>query len=136
MLFATILILIAAGLCAMIYLRGGTSENISGCGTANPYKTDHENVTGHSLFNQNCASCHHPLKDITGPALQGLDKRFPMDLLYEYIQYPQKAVKKNKYLSDLEKKYDMKHIAFPSLSKAEIDSIVDYSNSFRFLSVP
>src|SRR5690606_16319720 len=29
---------------------------------------------GKALFNSNCASCHHPIKESTGPALQGTDQ--------------------------------------------------------------
>src|SRR4051812_2575579 len=32
---------------------------------------------GKALFMSNCASCHNPLKDATGPALQNIDKTFP-----------------------------------------------------------
>ena len=32
---------------------------------------------GKALFMSNCASCHNPLKDATGPALKNMDKSFP-----------------------------------------------------------
>src|SRR5690606_11891829 len=32
---------------------------------------------GKAIFQSNCASCHHPLKDATGPALKGADKKAP-----------------------------------------------------------
>ena len=32
---------------------------------------------GKALFSSNCAACHNPLKDATGPALKGMDKTFP-----------------------------------------------------------
>jgi len=32
---------------------------------------------GKALFQSNCASCHNPLKDATGPALKNIDKTFP-----------------------------------------------------------
>ena len=32
---------------------------------------------GKALFQANCAACHNPLKDATGPALKGIDERVP-----------------------------------------------------------
>jgi len=32
---------------------------------------------GKALFQANCASCHNPIKDATGPALQGITGRAP-----------------------------------------------------------
>src|SRR5690349_19770629 len=34
-------------------------------------------AAGKTLFSNNCSSCHHPIKDGTGPALQGVTERVP-----------------------------------------------------------
>ena len=41
---------------------------------------------GKALFQANCASCHNPLKDATGPALKGMDERVPSkEWLYKWV---------------------------------------------------
>lgn len=47
------------------------------CGTPslNPNYGEPAFEKGESLFNQNCASCHFPHKDMTGPALKGAVQR-------------------------------------------------------------
>ena len=41
---------------------------------------------GKALFQSNCASCHNPLKDATGPALKGADARVPSkEWLYDWV---------------------------------------------------
>jgi mono/diheme cytochrome c family protein len=124
MLLAAILLVIAAGLYAVIYSRKDHRQIINCTGSPVQYT----NNEGRKLFQENCASCHHPLKEQTGPALQGLEKRFPMELLHEFIREPDKAVKKSKYLRDLEIKYGIKHVPFPSLTDEQINSIFGYSH--------
>ena len=36
---------------------------------------------GEALFKANCASCHKPLEDYTGPMLQGARKREPITII-------------------------------------------------------
>jgi mono/diheme cytochrome c family protein len=44
-------------------------------------------AAGKELFAANCASCHHPVKDGTGPALQGVSERVPDKAkLYSWIK--------------------------------------------------
>lgn len=41
---------------------------------------------GEALFKANCAACHKPDKDFTGPALQGWKDRVPAgDWIYKWI---------------------------------------------------
>src|SRR5687767_12932430 len=48
---------------------------------------------GKALFQSNCASCHNPLKDATGPALKGADARVPgKEWLYDWVHNSQKLV--------------------------------------------
>ncbi len=131
-IFIVIILLIAAMLVsAAIYTRGGFSltsqEDQQGfCGTVSnaPLIT---NTHGRDLFLANCASCHSIHKDMTGPALAGYEKHFPVKLLYLFLRQPQKAYKKSKYLQHLKEQYDQtEHFAFPSLGKAEVDDISNY----------
>src|SRR4051812_48781638 len=44
---------------------------------------------GQALFKANCASCHKPDKDFTGPALKGWKDREPAGWIYKWIASPQ-----------------------------------------------
>lgn len=127
-LAATILVLIAAVLCAVIYLRGGIKDNSE---TTGVYKIDRQNTTGNRLFLQHCASCHHPLKDMTGPALANFDKHFPMDLFDNFLREPAKTIKKSPYLKAVEKAFgNIEHPAF-SFSRADLDALKDYLTGYK-----
>lgn len=92
---------------------------------------------GQQIFNQNCASCHHPLKDGTGPALQGVDKRGDWTdraKLYEWVHNPNAYVSKSEYAKGVSDKFSGGGIqmpAFPALSDKDIDAIVEYVNSVK-----
>jgi cytochrome c551/c552 len=127
MLLATILVLVAAGLCAVIYVRDSSTvkDQEFFCGTVGTDSILYSNTEGPRIFNQNCASCHHVIKNGTGPALKDLDNRFPMDLFREYMINPANAIKKSKYLKKLHKDYG--NIEKPSfnLSDSEIEALID-----------
>jgi cytochrome c551/c552 len=88
---------------------------------------------GKALFQANCASCHAVHKNLTGPALAGLEGRGPWGdrkKLVAWIHNSSAFVKTDEYASALLKQYNgvpMTH--FPQLSEAEIDAIVKYINS-------
>ena len=87
---------------------------------------------GKSLFSQRCASCHSIMKDLIGPALNGLEGRGPWKdrkKLYEWINNPSKFMAKNNYVKTLKEKFQAMMTAFPDLKEKEIDAIVDYINS-------
>ncbi len=48
-------------------------------------------LDGKALFKQNCASCHHPAKNLTGPALQGAKAKWEAagDDIYAWVKNPQ-----------------------------------------------
>jgi mono/diheme cytochrome c family protein len=100
---------------------------------------EHNNVkpsialsVGRSLFQQNCASCHNITKDMTGPALFGLEERGPWNdrkKLYDWIHNPPKFMTGSSYVKSLREKFGIMMTAFPTLSEKDIDAIVDYINS-------
>jgi mono/diheme cytochrome c family protein len=87
---------------------------------------------GKALFQANCASCHNPLKDATGPALKGMDERVPSkEWLYKWIRNSAGVIASgDKYANDLYVKWNKTAMtSFPNLTDADIDAIVTYVNS-------
>jgi mono/diheme cytochrome c family protein len=84
---------------------------------------------GKALFQSNCASCHNPFKQITGPALQGVTSRVPdKALLHAWIHNNQKVLASgNKYFNDLFVQFNKTPMnVFPDLSDKDIDAILNY----------
>jgi len=87
---------------------------------------------GKALFQANCASCHNPLKDATGPALKGMDERVPSkDWLYKWVHNSAAVIASgDKYANELYNKWNKTAMtSFPNLTEADIDAIVVYVNS-------
>jgi mono/diheme cytochrome c family protein len=82
---------------------------------------------GETLFKANCASCHRCDMDFTGPALRGSMERWTdKKLLFEFIREPQKVIMKDVYAKNLLNKYQSAMTAFPQLSDADIQAILNY----------
>lgn len=89
---------------------------------------------GKALFQNNCASCHNPIKDATGPALQGVDKRVPdKEWIYKWIHNPAAVIASgDKYANEIYNKWNKTNMtAFPNLKNDEIDAIVQYVNDYK-----
>jgi mono/diheme cytochrome c family protein len=87
---------------------------------------------GKALFQANCASCHNPLKDATGPALKGADSRVPSkEWLYKWVHNSASVIASgDKYANDLFIKWNKSAMTqFPQLAEDEIDAIITYVNS-------
>lgn len=94
---------------------------------------------GQAIFKANCASCHNPLKDATGPALQGVDGRVPSkEWLYKWVHNSSSVIASgDKYANDLYAKWSKTAMtAFPNLSNEEIDAVVTYVNSVKPAEAP
>lgn len=87
---------------------------------------------GAAIFQSNCASCHAINKNLTGPALAGVESRGPWGdrkKLYEWIHNPAKFMANDAYTQGLKQQYGgVVMTGFPQLSEKEIDAIVDYVN--------
>ena len=93
-----------------------------------------QDLDGEALFKSQCAACHHPLKDVTGPALQGISDRAPnKDWLYSWIKNSQALVASgDQYANEIFTKWrKIPMTSFSNLSNAEIDAIVDYVEGFK-----
>ncbi len=89
---------------------------------------------GKALFQANCASCHNPIKDATGPALKGMDERVPSkEWLYKWVHNSAGLIASgDKYAVDIYNKWNKTAMtSFPNLTEADIDAIVVYVNEFQ-----
>lgn len=87
---------------------------------------------GKALFNTNCASCHAIDKNLTGPALRGVEDRWAdKELLHEWIHNSSAVIAKgDPYAVNLFNEYGKVTMpGFPQLSTAEIDAILSYVES-------
>lgn len=89
---------------------------------------------GKTLFTNNCASCHNPVKDATGPALQGKSKEVPSrEWIYNWVHNSSAVIASgDKYANDLFNKWNhvpMTH--FPNLTNAQIDAIITYVDNYK-----
>ena len=89
------------------------------------------NVEGRKLFTGLCASCHMVNKELTGPALKGVEGRWSdRALLYEFVRNSQAVIAKDEYAKSLFMKYNQTVMTpFNSLTDTDIDNILEYINS-------
>ncbi|MFT3825615.1 MAG: cytochrome c [Chitinophagaceae bacterium] len=81
------------------------------------------------LFKDNCATCHNIVKDMTGPALRGIEERVrDKELLHAWIRNSAAVLKTgDPYFTRLYKKWDKAPMnLFPNLTDEEIDVILYY----------
>ncbi len=83
---------------------------------------------GKALFKANCASCHAINTKVVGPALSGVEDRWPSkSLLYMWIKNWGKAVATGDAYATKIKEYDASAMnVFDNLSDKEIDAILTY----------
>lgn len=93
---------------------------------------DPVSINGKALFEAQCASCHKPDVDMTGPALKGATARWPdKKTLYEFIRNPTNVIQRDKYAAALYEKWNRTNmLPFPQLTDAEIDAILQYCDNY------
>ncbi|MDQ3279263.1 MAG: c-type cytochrome [Bacteroidota bacterium] len=88
---------------------------------------------GKAIFQANCATCHALDKQLTGPALRGVETRGPWTdrkELVKWVHNPGGYIPTNPYTQQLAAQYNGQIMpSFPQLSEAEIFSILDYINT-------
>jgi cytochrome c551/c552 len=89
---------------------------------------------GKALFTSNCASCHNPLKDATGPALKGIRSTFPdIEWGHKWVHNSASLIAAGDPTAvAIYAKFNKTAMtAFPSLSNEEIDAILDYADKYE-----
>lgn len=83
---------------------------------------------GKTIFMSRCASCHNVNKDLTGPALAGIDERRSMDWIINFVHSSQTMVKKGDKdaVGVFEKFNKIPMPDHPDLTEDNIKSIVAY----------
>jgi cytochrome c2 len=85
---------------------------------------------GEALFKANCASCHKPLEDYTGPMLKGARDREPnKDWVYKWVNNVNAMLETDPYAKGLLAKYGSKMTQF-NLKQEEIKAILDYADAY------
>ncbi len=88
---------------------------------------------GKALFMSNCASCHNPLKDATGPALKDIDKTFPdKEWGHKWVKNSQTLVAAGDptAVAMFNKFGKVVMTPFPQLSNEDIDAILAYVDAY------
>ncbi len=88
---------------------------------------------GEALFKANCANCHKPDKDYTGPALKGWKDRQPAGWLYKWVAGPSAVIASgDKYAAELFAKWKGSGVMgnFAQLKKDEVDAIMIYVDGY------
>ena len=93
-------------------------------------KKEVKNIEGKNLFQNNCQTCHALNKNLTGPALAGVESRGPWDdrkNLLKWVKNPGAMAAENSYAKELVKQYNGQIMpAFPQLTDEQIGNIFDY----------
>ena len=88
---------------------------------------------GEALFKANCANCHKPDKDYTGPALQGWSTRVPdAEWIYKWVANPSQMIATDAYSKALFEKWKPTVMpGFANLKKDEVDAIMKYVDDYK-----
>ncbi|MEP6465309.1 MAG: c-type cytochrome [Parafilimonas sp.] len=86
---------------------------------------------GHALFQANCASCHKVNEKLVGPALAGVEARWPDPAkIHDWVHNSTKVIQSGyPYAVSLYGEYKVQMTAFPQLSDKDIDAILAYVKS-------
>jgi|GEM_PF-1231503 len=82
---------------------------------------------GKAIFEGRCIACHSVFRDLTGPALAGVEERVKdRKLLREYIRNPGRVTFSNSYFMCLKMKFGSMMTAYPMLTDKDIDCFLEY----------
>ncbi|MBS1509208.1 MAG: c-type cytochrome [Bacteroidetes bacterium] len=85
---------------------------------------------GEALYKANCASCHRPDKDFTGPMLKGARDREPdKEWAYKWVNNVNTMITSDPYAAGLKAKFGSQMSQF-NLPKADIKAILDWADAY------
>lgn len=85
---------------------------------------------GEALFKANCAACHKPLEDFTGPMLKGARDREPnKEWAYKWVNNVNSMLETDAYAKSLLAKYGSKMTQF-NMKQDEIKAILDWADTY------
>jgi mono/diheme cytochrome c family protein len=115
----------------IISLSGCSSPDNKSSGKPVPLTVTSTWQQGKQLFYDKCASCHMINKEMTGPALRGVESRWPdKEKLYAFIRNSQEIIAKDKYARELWLQFNQTiMLSHPDLTDAQIDQILGYIKS-------
>jgi mono/diheme cytochrome c family protein len=110
---------------------------LGGCNTADEKEVSTQKplpatiAKGKQLFQTRCASCHKVNQELTGPALNGAEARWPdKEKLYAFIRNSEEVIRQDKYARELWLQYNQTiMLAQPDLTDEDIRAVLDYINS-------
>ena len=76
---------------------------------------------GKALFQANCASCHHPTRILTGPALKDILNQHDIDWIYKYVTDKSNRIKQKE-------KPNVECTEFTYLTKEEVEAIFNFTS--------
>lgn len=95
-----------------------------------------ELAAGEALFKANCAACHKPIDDMTGPALAGCRNREPnKEWAYKWINNVNSMLESDWYARSMLRKWGSRMTQF-NLTKEDIKAILDYCDNEALLYKP
>jgi len=101
---------------------------MTACGNDKPTVKYEAPADGQSLFKTNCSSCHNVKVKLVGPALAGVNDRWPdKKKLHDYIHNSQAVIKVDPYAKSVfEANNKVIMTPFPNLTDVQIDAILKY----------
>lgn len=129
-------LLLLAGISVFICLKTfySTQKQIPGIVLTDQQRVESNAFSrGKQLFQLKCAACHILFSHSTGPSLCGFESRGPWserENVYQWIKNPTEFMKKDQYARELKEAFGgVMMTAFPELTNADIDEIINYINN-------
>lgn len=100
------------------------------CGTTSftsPNLSENE-LKGKELYQANCGSCHHPVRQMTGPAFGNILKKREIGWITDWVQNQAKLIESGDTLAiKVANQLPTRCLSFPSLDEDDIANIMTYS---------
>ena len=103
-------------------------DQVFTCGNASTDRWDDSTFAdGKAIFYNNCASCHNPLKDATGPALGDIGSFRSREWMCKFLTNS-KFIPNDKRATNFRKQYGLSCMKFPMLNCHDIEALMAYTD--------